>query len=80
MMSCKQASALMSQSLDRRLSWRERLRLRLHLFACEACRRVKAQLQFLHTALRRPNGLSMGLSPAARERIRRLLEGHDASP
>jgi Putative zinc-finger len=53
MINCKQASQLISQSLDRKLSLRERFSLRLHTFICDACRRFKQQLHFLRLALKR---------------------------
>jgi hypothetical protein len=53
MLSCKEASALMSQTLDRRLSLWERLSLRLHLAICDGCRRCERQMAFLRSACRR---------------------------
>ena len=50
MISCKHATELMSQGLDRRLTWGERLGLRLHLFICIGCRRTIAQFRFLRQA------------------------------
>lgn len=44
MLSCKQASALLSQSLERRLRFTERCALWFHLRLCDACRRFKQQL------------------------------------
>lgn len=55
MIDCKQASQLISKSLDRRLSLRERLSLRLHTFICDACRRFGQQLRTLRVALKRMN-------------------------
>lgn len=55
MITCKQASQLISQSLDRRLSWQERLSLRLHTIICDACRRFSQQLHTLRVALKRMN-------------------------
>lgn len=52
MLSCKQASQLMSQSLDRRLSWRERMGLRLHLMVCDVCQRFGRQLAIMRSAIR----------------------------
>jgi hypothetical protein len=52
MLSCKEAGILMSQALDRRLSFRERFSLRLHLAICEGCRRFERQMAFLRTACR----------------------------
>jgi predicted anti-sigma-YlaC factor YlaD len=53
MLNCKEASALMSQALDRRLSLWERANLRLHLLVCEGCRRFERQMALLRTACRR---------------------------
>ncbi len=51
MMTCKQASKLISQSLDRPLSWSELMQLKLHLMICGACSRFKKQLNLLRVAL-----------------------------
>ncbi len=53
MLSCKQASQLISQSLDLQLSLSNRLQLRLHLFVCNACTRFNFQLNQLRVAVRR---------------------------
>lgn len=78
MLSCKETSLLVSESFDRRLSWRERIALRMHLLVCGACRTFANQMAFLRTAARRfgrgadaPE--SLRLSPGARERIARRL-------
>ena len=52
MLTCKQASKLVSQSLDRPLSWSEKMQLTLHLFICNPCTRFKQQLKLLVVALR----------------------------
>lgn len=51
MLTCKQASQLVSQSLDRPLSWSERVQLRFHLLICNACQRFKQQLNQLLKAI-----------------------------
>ena len=53
MMMCKQATRLMSLKQDRRLAFRERLSLRLHLSMCDACRQCDRQFDLLHEAGRR---------------------------
>lgn len=53
MMKCKQASELLSQGLDRPLSAREKLGLRLHLLICSGCCNTRKQFAFLRQALRR---------------------------
>lgn len=52
MLSCKDASRLLSQREDRALLPFERIRLRLHLLFCDACRRFGAQLRFMRRAMR----------------------------
>lgn len=52
MLSCRQASQLLSQSLDRRLSWQERMGLRLHLMVCDVCQRFGRQLLIMRNAVR----------------------------
>jgi hypothetical protein len=52
-MMCKEATRLMSLKLDRPLTRRERLSLRLHLAMCGACRRCDRQFDLIHEAGRR---------------------------
>lgn len=51
-LTCKQASRLQSQALDRELRLGERLSLRFHLGICDACTKVGNQMAFLRRALR----------------------------
>jgi hypothetical protein len=53
MLSCKEVSRLVSQGLDRRLGWSERLRLRLHLVICDGCTNFKKQMDFIRQAIAR---------------------------
>jgi predicted anti-sigma-YlaC factor YlaD len=48
---CQQASRLLSQSQDEPLSAARRLRLRLHLAYCDACRAVSRQFDTLRLAM-----------------------------
>ena len=50
MLSCKEATRLMSQSMERPLTLGERLSLRLHLVICIGCRRAERQFRFLRDA------------------------------
>lgn len=52
MITCKQASQLISQSLDQRLNLRDRIKLRLHLLICSICSRFNHQLSQLRRALK----------------------------
>ena len=51
-LSCKEASRLISQGMDRRLSLPERIAVRLHVGICDACARFTRQVEFLRRALK----------------------------
>ena len=53
MLSCKQASELVSQGLDRNLGAGERFLLGLHLRICRNCERFNRQMGLLRRALQR---------------------------
>lgn len=74
MLTCKQASQLISQSLDRPLSLSSRVKLRFHLFICDACTRFNRQLGQLRMAVHRmrqdtENDHSIELPADAKARI-----------
>lgn len=48
MQSCKRATELMSQQLDRELLASEKMSLRMHLFMCRHCRKCNTQFRVLH--------------------------------
>ena len=50
-LSCREASRLISERMERRLSIPERIALRLHLRICDACTRFTSQVWFLRRAL-----------------------------
>jgi predicted anti-sigma-YlaC factor YlaD len=52
MMNCKEATQLMSQELDRKLTWYERISLELHVMMCDGCTNFRKQMAFLHKACR----------------------------
>jgi hypothetical protein len=52
-LSCKEASRLLSQQMDQKLTLTQRAALRLHLSACEACTRFGAHLHNLRAAMRK---------------------------
>jgi hypothetical protein len=56
MISCKDASRLVSMAADMRLGSWQRWTLRLHLAVCEACARFDRQLRFLRAAMHRYRG------------------------
>jgi hypothetical protein len=80
MLTCKDASQLMSQSFDRRLGLMEKAGLRLHLVICKSCQIAYKQFDFMHQLCQRiaaaPDNivtLQPGLSAEAQERILKEL-------
>lgn len=51
MLKCRDASEIISQSLDRKLTKTERFSLRLHLFICKYCKKFNQQLQAIRVTL-----------------------------
>ena len=50
-LSCREASRLLSESLDRGLTRRERWSLRLHTALCGACRKFARQCRLIRDAI-----------------------------
>ena len=85
MLSCREATRLLSASLDTPLPRLQRLRLSLHVLACAACRRFQEQLQQLQDvgvafSERIDAGpADMRLSEEARARMLRAIEDEPES-
>ncbi len=81
MLSCKDVTKLLSESMDRSLPPGKRIGVRLHLLFCRFCARYERQLLLIRETARRlaatveAPGESCGetLSEAARERIRESI-------
>jgi len=80
MLSCKEATRLASEALDRPLPLRSRLGLRMHLLMCSGCRAVSRQLGALQQLLRLrlANGQDSHAAPSvsdplARDRVREAV-------
>ncbi|MCI0414183.1 hypothetical protein L0222_15475 [bacterium] len=76
---CDEVLTLISESMDRKLPWRQRMTLLLHNQICVWCKRYANQLLILRQAMRsqeNENALLANeiLSPDARERMKRLLD------
>jgi hypothetical protein len=86
MLNCRQVTRLVSQSMDARLPWHQRLAVRVHLLYCVWCRRYAAQIQFLRKAakglaIEGPGTIPAKLSDEAKEQMRqRLQEAQKNSP
>lgn len=52
-MNCLQATRLLSEAMDRPLTWQEQCRLTLHLGLCTGCRRFSGQMPVLRRISRR---------------------------
>ena len=81
MLSCKDVTQLISESMDHSLPLGKRIGVRIHLLMCLFCARYERQLLLIRETVRRlvameetPDGLFLGaLSEDARERIRQSL-------
>lgn len=86
MIDCRNAARLTSESQDRKLTWRERFQLALHLGLCEMCRCYTRQMNQIRTLLRLsrerdPDGPlpAVELSPDAKARIAAAMERESSS-
>ena len=79
MLSCKKASQIISQSLDRPLTMREHFALKLHLLICKYCKRFSQHMQCLRVAIKKmthsiENDNTIELPLEAKKRIANLAE------
>ncbi len=79
MLNCKEVTLLASESLDRKLTLKERIGLRFHLLMCNLCTRYVRQLKFMHQASsgmdgNHVKGSGAQLSETARDRILNRLD------
>lgn len=77
---CREIVPLLSYALDRKLTFVERIRIRLHLMSCNACTSYADNIGFLHDVFHihgdkiDSEEIQTTLSPDAKDRIRRALE------
>jgi hypothetical protein len=72
MTTCKETTELASRAMDERLSFGDRLALRMHLAICKNCTRFNQQLQDMRRLFRLETTADdddSGLSTEARQRI-----------
>lgn len=75
--SCKESTELVSRAMDERLSFADRLAMRMHLAICRNCARFARQLQDMRRLLHSETGADdvvAGLSQEARQRIETELQ------
>ncbi len=56
MLTCKNATKLISKSQERPLALKERISLRFHLLICSGCKNYNKQMSFIRRACERING------------------------
>jgi hypothetical protein len=83
MLSCRETTQLISESMERKLPLRRRMAVAAHLLMCRFCSRYRKQLRFMEKAVDHlvesekegspPERTDTRLSPEARERIKQSL-------
>jgi predicted anti-sigma-YlaC factor YlaD len=77
---CKKATRLMSEALERRLTLKESVELKLHLSVCDLCERFLKQIQSLRKLLRAYTPQSeQHLPPDVKSQIKKTLQRHPES-
>ncbi|WP_081977166.1 zf-HC2 domain-containing protein [Methylotenera versatilis] len=79
MLNCRETTQLVSKSLDRHLTWRERFAVNLHLIICKYCKRFSQQLIAMRSAFNRiskliENDHNIQLPSATKTRITNAIE------
>lgn len=83
MLTCKEAVRLISEGLDRDLSWPTRLGLRMHLLMCRHCsaygRQLRGLARLFHLRFADTRSIERSdetLTPETRERMKSALRGN----
>jgi hypothetical protein len=74
---CKETTELVSRAMDERLSFGDRMAMRMHLAICKNCLRFTRQLQDMRRLFQtetRADDAVPGLTPEARHRIANELQ------
>ena len=79
LLSCKKASQIISQSLDKKLTAKERFSLNLHLVICKYCKRFSQQMQSIRVALKQSTSAiesddSINMSSETKKRLLQSIE------
>lgn len=80
--SCREATRLQSEAMDRPLSLRKRIGLRIHLVLCRWCRRYGKQIGFLRSVAHQHEKHeailpTQTLRPEAKQRIKERLKSSE---
>lgn len=81
MLTCKEASLLISEQMDNKLAWRKRIALRIHVSLCHRCSKYLQDLKKLRVFIQKSvkhcagsNLNAMKLSDQERNRINAALK------
>jgi hypothetical protein len=74
MITCKQATELLSKQMEKTLSLKERFNLYLHLRICVLCVQFGKQLQIIRRVLKRDDTDDSRLSSDAKQRIQKYIK------
>lgn len=75
-LNCEQSTRIVSDSLDRHLTFTERLAVRLHYIGCMSCRRFRKQIEFVRDSVQERETREIktdGMSEDAKDRIRKAF-------
>jgi len=78
---CEKISRLASEGLERSLTWRENLSMRIHFLMCSACRYYAKNIAKLHQVLRlrsQQGSDELKLPKDKKEKIKHKLENIEA--
>jgi hypothetical protein len=73
-LNCREATRLMSEARERRLTRWEQAGLKIHLALCRYCRRYRRQLAYLRDVVKTIVNEPAAMSESAKAKIRRKLE------
>jgi hypothetical protein len=81
MLTCKEASSLISEQMDNKLAWRKRMALRIHVILCHRCVKYMQDLkklrEFIKNSVKHDAGSNLDttkLSDHERNRINAVLK------
>lgn len=81
MLNCKDMTKLISDSLERKMSFRQRMELWLHIMMCGMCRRFRSNIIELRKRVRGSKALldqaeatASPMSPAAKARLEEVIK------
>ncbi len=73
---CEVITEKISQSLDKKLSFKEKLQIKIHLFYCEFCLRYQKQILAMRKLVQKSDALleEITLNHAQKERLKKNLK------